>query len=121
MTGIDIWNKLDQSGNAKSVTLRNTSLEEFADRVRIETGHMRELPFPDSTFDPDRKRAIVEGYRDLKPGGEDGIADIRATTVYEAALRTIGASNVERRRLGWRFRWGNPVAAHPPHRLKPPA
>ena len=27
------------------------------------------------------------------------------------ALRTLGASNVERRRLGWRFWWGNPVAA----------
>jgi hypothetical protein len=26
-------------------------------------------------------------------------------------LGTIGASNVTRRRLGWRFWWGNPFAA----------
>ena len=38
------------------------------------------------------------------------IADIRATAIYEEALRTLGASNVERHRLGWRFWWGNPIA-----------
>ena len=38
------------------------------------------------------------------------IADIGATAIYEDALRTLGASNVERRRLGWRFWWGNPFA-----------
>jgi hypothetical protein len=39
------------------------------------------------------------------------IADIRATAIYADALRTLGASNVERHRLGWRFWWGNPIAA----------
>ena len=39
------------------------------------------------------------------------IADIRATAVYEKTLLELGASNVERSRLGWRFWWGNPVAA----------
>jgi hypothetical protein len=39
------------------------------------------------------------------------IADIRATAIYEDALRTLGASNVERRRLGWRFWWGDPIAS----------
>jgi hypothetical protein len=34
------------------------------------------------------------------------IADIRATAIYADALRTLGASNVERHRLGWRFWWG---------------
>ena len=38
------------------------------------------------------------------------IADIRATRIYENALRALGASNVECRRLGWRFWWGNPFA-----------
>ena len=38
------------------------------------------------------------------------IADIRATAIYEEALRALSASNVERRRLGWRFWWGNPFA-----------
>ena len=125
VTGVDIWSTSDQSGNAKDVTLRNASLEGVSDRVCIETADMRALPFPDATFDlvvsslaihnirsnADRKRAISEGFRVLKPGGRMVIADIRATAVYADALRTLGASNVERRRLGWRFWWGNPVAA----------
>ena len=125
VTGIDIWSTKDQSGNARDVTLRNASLECVGDRIQIETGDMRALPYPDAAFDlvvsslaihnirskADRKRAIVEGFRVLKPGGRIVIADIRATAIYEEALRALGASNVERRRLGWRFWWGNPFAA----------
>ena len=59
----------------------------------------------------DRRKAIVEGFRVLKPGGRIVIADIKTTALYEEALRDLGASNVERRRLGWRFWWGNPIAA----------
>ena len=124
VTGVDIWSTKDQSGNAKDVTLRNTSLEGFADRVRIDTGDMRALPYPDATFDlivsslaihnirgnADRKQAVAEAFRVLKPGGKIVIADIRATRVYADALRTLGAANIERRRLGWRFWWGNPFA-----------
>jgi arsenite methyltransferase len=123
--GVDIWSRKDQSGNARDVALRNASREGVGDRVHIETGDMRSLPYPDTTFDlvvsslaihnirsnADRKRAIEEGFRVLKPGGRIVIADIRATAIYEAALRTLGASNVARRRLGWRFWWGNPFAA----------
>jgi arsenite methyltransferase len=125
VTGIDIWSTSDQSGNAKDVTLLNASLEGVGDRVHIETGDMRKLPFPDASFDvvvsslaihnirsnAERKRAIVDGFRVLKPGGRVAIADIRATALYEEVLRAVGAVNVERRRLGWRFWWGNPVAA----------
>ena len=85
---------------------------------------MRALPCPDATFDlvvsslaihnipskADRRKAIAEAYRVLKPGGRIVIADIRTTALYEEALRELGASNVERRRLGWRFWWGNPIA-----------
>jgi cyclopropane fatty-acyl-phospholipid synthase-like methyltransferase len=124
VTGIDIWSTKDQSGNARDVTLRNASIEGVGDRVRIETGDMRALPYSDATFDlvvsslaihnipsnAERKRAIAEGFRVLKPGGRMVIADIRATAMYEKALRALGASNVERRRLGWRFWWGNPFA-----------
>jgi SAM-dependent methyltransferase len=125
VTGIDIWSRHDQSGNAREVTERNASLEGVRERVTIETGDMRTLPFPDATFDvvvsslaihnirsdADRRRAVAEGFRVLRPGGRMVVADIRATRVYAGALRTLGAVQVERRRLGWRFWWGNPIAA----------
>jgi arsenite methyltransferase len=125
VTGIDIWSTHDQSGNAKEVTLRNASLEGVADRVKIETGDMRSLPFTDATFDlivsslaihnisrsADRRKAVSEGFRVLKPGGRMILVDIKATATYEDELRKLGASNIQRKRLGWRFWWGNPVAA----------
>ena len=125
VTGIDIWNTLDQSGNARTVTERNASLEGVAERVEIQTGDMRALPFPDATFDlvvsslaihnirkdAERRQAVAEGFRVLRPGGRMVVTDIRATSSYADELRELGASNVERRRLGWRFWWGNPLAA----------
>lgn len=125
VTGVDIWSKKDQSGNARDVTVRNASLEGVTDRVDIDTGDMRALPYPDAAFDlvvsslaihnipsrADRRKAISEAFRVLKPGGRLVVADIRATTAYEEALRALGATNIVRRRLGWRFWWGNPVAA----------
>jgi SAM-dependent methyltransferase len=124
-TGIDVWNTSDQSGNARAVTERNGSLEGVADRVRVDTADMRALPFPDASFDlvvsslaihnvrgdADRRRAVAEAYRVLAPGGRLVLADIRATAIYADALRTLGATGIERRRLGWRFWWGNPFAA----------
>jgi arsenite methyltransferase len=124
-TGVDIWSRHDQSGNARDVTVRNAELEGVAGRVEIHTGDMRSLPFADASFDvvvsslaihnirghADRTQAIAEGYRVLRPGGRLAIADIRATGLYAEALRSLSASDVRRRRLGWRFWWGNPVAA----------
>jgi ubiquinone/menaquinone biosynthesis C-methylase UbiE len=121
---VDVWNTTDQSGNARDVTLRNASLEGVADRVQVDNGDMRALSYPDATFDlvvsslaihnirstADRQKAIVEGFRVLKPGGRMVIADIKATATYAETLRTLQALQVERRRLGWRFWWGNPFA-----------
>jgi hypothetical protein len=50
VTGVDIWSTRDQSGNAREVTERNAALEGVADRVTIEAGDMRALPFPDASF-----------------------------------------------------------------------
>jgi ubiquinone/menaquinone biosynthesis C-methylase UbiE len=85
---------------------------------------MRALPFPDGTFDivvsslaihnipsnADRAKAITEAWRVLKPGGRLAIADIRATARYAKTLAELGATGITRRRLGWRFWYGNPLA-----------
>jgi arsenite methyltransferase len=124
VTGIDLWSTHDQSGNSLDVTIRNASLEGVSDRVEIETGDMRALPFPEETFDvvvsslaihnirsnAARAQAVVEAWRVLKKGGRLAIADIRATARYAETLRTLGAAGIARRGLGWRFWYGNPFA-----------
>ena len=125
VTGVDLWSTHDQSGNSREVTLRNASLEGVGDRIEIETGDMRALPFPDASFHvvvsslaihnipshPARAQAIAEAWRVVKPGGRLAIADIRATARYAATLNELGAARVTRRGLGWRFWYGNPFAA----------
>ena len=124
VTGIDLWSTQDQSGNSREVTIRNASLEGVPDRIDVQTGDMRELPFPDGSFDvvvsslaihnihssAARARAVSEAWRVLKPGGRMAIADIRVTGRYAETLTKLGAADVMRRRLGWRFWYGNPVA-----------
>ena len=124
VTGIDLWSTKDQSGNASDVTRRNASIEGVLERVAIETGDMRSLPFADGSFDlvvsslaihnirgrRDRAKAVAEAWRVLKPGGRLLIADIRSTALYAKTLETLGAVTTIRR-LGWRFWYGNPFAA----------
>ena len=124
-TGIDLWVTRDQSGNAIDVTRRNAELEGVADRVDVRTGDMRATGLPDGSFDvvvsslaihnlrsrADRVQVIAEVMRVLAPLGRVAIADIRTTGVYASALKDLGALDVKRERLGWRFWYGNPFAA----------
>jgi arsenite methyltransferase len=110
-TGIDLWQAEDLSGNRPEATLDNSRRENVADRVDVRTSDMRQLPFPDATFDvvlsmnaihnlyaaPDRTKAIAEICRVLKPGGRVLIVDIRHAGQYAAALRQGGCSELQRR------------------------
>jgi len=106
--GVDIWQSVDLSGNRAEETLRNARAEGVADRVRVETADMRELPFPDASFDlilsraaihnlyrrEDRARALSEIRRVLRPHGQVVIDDIRHLAEYAAELRKIGLTEV---------------------------
>ncbi|HEX4964932.1 MAG TPA: class I SAM-dependent methyltransferase [Thermoanaerobaculia bacterium] len=99
-TGIDLWQAEDLSGNRPEATLANAEREGVADRVEVKTADMRELPFPDETFDvvvsraaihnlysaPDREKAIAQIARVLKPGGQALIDDIRHQREYVASF-----------------------------------
>jgi len=122
--GIDLWRAHDQSGNSRNAAMRNASLEGVEDRIEIETGDMRALPFADVSFDvvvsslaihnirpnSGRAQAVAEAWRVLKPGGRLAIADIRATAQYARTLSKLGSTTLTSRRLGWRFWYGNPFA-----------
>ena len=59
------------------MTMRNASLEGVEDRIGIETGDMRALPFPDASFDVVVSSLAIHNIRSnvararqwLKPGG----------------------------------------------------
>jgi SAM-dependent methyltransferase len=105
-TGVDIWQSEDLTGNLAESTLANAAAEGVADRVEVKTADMRDLPFPDATFDAvvsnyaihnlynsgDRAKAIAEIARVLMPGGQVLINDIRHFGEYQRALAAAGCS-----------------------------
>lgn len=109
-TGIDLWLTRDQSSNQKDAPLENAAAEGVRDRVSVETGDMRKLPFADASFDvvlshwavhnlehqPDRAAALAEMTRVLRPGGAILLTDIACLPEYEAELRHLGLNDVRR-------------------------
>ena len=51
VTGIDVWNPQDLSGNSADAAKENAKIEGVADKVRIETGDARKLVYPDNHYD----------------------------------------------------------------------
>ncbi|HYV20430.1 MAG TPA: class I SAM-dependent methyltransferase [Verrucomicrobiae bacterium] len=122
--GVDIWRRVDQSGNAADATRANARIENVADRVLLVTGDMTALPFDSGSFDlitsnvaihnikgaDGRRRALEEAVRVLRPGGRLALADLRDTDRQVKRLAALGMLDVERHNLGWRMWWGGPWA-----------
>jgi SAM-dependent methyltransferase len=99
--GIDVWRQVDLTNNAKDATLRNAEREGVADRVEVDTGDMRNLPYATAAFDvvlskaaihnidepAGRDQAMREIVRVLAPGGTLVIDDIRNLRRYEQIAR----------------------------------
>jgi SAM-dependent methyltransferase len=123
--GIDLWSTADQSGNSEQATLHNAELEGVRDRIEVRTADMRQLPFPDESFDlvtsslaihnirdrQGREQALAEILRVLKAGGTAMIADIFHTAEYHQYFSSQPGTEVEHRGLGWRFWYGAPQIA----------
>ncbi|MFC4617604.1 class I SAM-dependent methyltransferase [Camelliibacillus cellulosilyticus] len=108
--GLDIWNIKDQSGNHPDQTRMNAAAEGVVDRIELVTGDMRDMPFDDDIFDvvisslaihnikssEERKKALTEILRVLKPGGRFAILDFQHTEEYKNVLAFLKVRHVKR-------------------------
>ena len=106
--GVDLWSQVDQKDNSSAATMANARAEGVADRVDVRDGDMRQLPLDDASVDlvvsclaihnvsgsADRRKAIREIVRVLKPGGYVGIIDIAHIGEYVDEFRKAGMSSV---------------------------
>lgn len=123
--GIDLWRKVDQSGNGPDAALANATENGVADRAAFHTGDMTALPFGDGEYElvtaslaihnihsaDSRATAITEAWRVLRPGGRLVIIDISKIDEYVTTLRGLGLDVVTVRRAGPRIWWSGPWMA----------
>mgnify|MGYP003296839398 CR=1 FL=1 len=100
--GIDKWQAEDLSGNNAAGALDNAMVEGVADKVEVQTGDARKLPFDNASFDVvlssmalhniynagERQTAVREIARVLKPGGQFLFTSPREAVTYIRPVRT---------------------------------
>lgn len=98
--GIDLWRAQDQSANTAAAAIENACIEGVSERVRIDNGDARALPYADGSFDvelshwvlhnlekrEDRRKALDEMLRVLRPGDVIALADIAFLAEYRVHL-----------------------------------
>jgi ubiquinone/menaquinone biosynthesis C-methylase UbiE len=84
LVGIDIWDKMELSGNSPERAYKNAEIEGVKAKVDFKFGNVLEIPFNDDIFDivtcssvlnnlpgeKNRIKALKEIFRVLKPGGK---------------------------------------------------
>lgn len=109
VTGVDVWNDEDLSGNSPDALRENAKAEGVEGRIKLENTDARVLPFANDAFDvvlsslaihningeEERAKAIAEMVRVLKPGGRLAVFDIGHTADYAKQMQGLGLADVQ--------------------------
>jgi SAM-dependent methyltransferase len=112
--GVDRWVAGALTGNRPEAVLNNARVEGVLDRVEVQPGDVRQLPFADASFDvavsnfvlhevnnrAEREQTVREMVRVLKPGGRLALVDFIFTSECVRALQAIGIADAKRARAG---------------------
>jgi len=120
--GIDLWNRRLQSGNSPKKTLENATLEGVEEKVEVRDGDVRSLPFDNRSFDvviaslvlhhvppPERRKALGEVVRVLKPGGQLLVLELFTIMEYVKVFRELGMTNLRVYNAGALIFFGNRI------------
>jgi len=64
VTGVDVWNPQDLSGNSIDAAKANAKIEGVAERVRFETCELPKLVYPENNFDVAVSFAAIHHFAD---------------------------------------------------------
>ena len=107
--GLDNWSQFDLYVNNPVRTWENAQQEGISNRIKVDTGDMRELPYPRNYFDrvtahlalhrlksrEDRKKALSEMARVLKPKGLLALQDFKYLHQILEDLKSLRFKNIK--------------------------